>query len=411
MIVIVGGGVIGVCAAHFLAERGRKVTLLDAGAIGAGCSYGNAGLVVPSHSVPMAAPGVLSKGLKWMLDPESPFHIKFRWSLELWSWLRRFRAACREEAVRRAIPLLRDLSLASVRLYDELAGPDCHYGRRGLLLVYRTPEGLEEGRHESELLRSHGLDSKLLDEPAVRAIVPALRPGVAGAVHFPDVAHLHPAKFVEGLARKAAERGVVFRPQTEVVGFERAGPRITKVRTTQGDLEADEVVLAAGAWSPRLARALDLRLPIQPAKGYSLTFRSPPSPPEVPMLLMEAKVGVTPMGPVLRFAGTLELAGMDFSINERRVAAIRRGAAGYLEGTDSLELLEVWRGMRPCTPDGLPIVGRPAHLQNLVLATGHAMIGISLGPITGEIVADLVERKPPEVDLSLLSPSRFGRLT
>jgi D-amino-acid dehydrogenase len=408
MIVIVGGGVIGVCAAHFLVERGRKVTVLDSGAVGAGCSYGNAGLIVPSHSIPMAAPGMISKGLKWMFDPESPFYIKFRWSLDLWRWLWRFRSACREDAMRRAIPLLRDLSMASVRLYDELAGPDCHYGRRGLLLVYRTPEGLEEGRHESELLRSYGLESKILDEPALRALVPMLRPGLAGAVHFPDDAHLHPAKFVEGLARKAAARGAVFRENIQVVGFERSGARITKIRTSQGDLDAEEVVLAAGAWSPAVARELDLRLPIQPAKGYSLTFKSPPSPPELPMLLMEAKVGVTPMGPVFRFAGTLELAGMDFSINERRVAAIRRGASEFLEGTDSLELLETWRGMRPCTPDGLPIVGRPAPLENLVLATGHAMIGLSLGPITGKIVADLVERKSPEIDVSTLSPSRFA---
>lgn len=406
-VVVVGGGVIGVCAAHFLAERGRKVTVLDAGAIGAGCSYGNAGLVVPSHSIPMAAPGVLSKGLKWMLDPDSPFYIRFRWSPELWSWLWRFRGACREEAVRRAIPLLRDLSLASVRLYDQLAGPDCHYGRKGLLLVYRTRRGLDEGGHEAEILRSHGLASRTLDEPALRAVVPGLRPGLAGAVHFPDDAHLHPAKFVEGLASRAAARGVDLRPRTEVLGFERSGRRIVKVRTSQGDFPADEVVLAAGAWSPALARDLELRLPIQPAKGYSLTFKSPPSPPEVPLLLMEAKVGVTPMGPVLRFAGTLELAGMDFSINERRVAAIRRGASEFLEGTDSLELLEVWRGMRPCTPDGLPVVGRPSHLDNLVVATGHAMIGISLGPVTGKIVADLVEGGKPEIDVSALAPSRF----
>lgn len=406
-VIVVGGGVVGVSCAHFLAERGRSVVVLDSGEIGSGCSYGNAGLVVPSHSIPMAAPGVLSKGLRWMLDPESPFYVKFRWDRELWSWLWRFRAACSEDAARRAIPLLRDLSLASVRLYDELAGPDCHYGRRGLVLVYRTPRGLEEGRHEAELLRGHGLESKLLEEPALRALVPQLRPGLQGGIHFPGDAHLHPAMFVESLARRAEAKGVVFRPRTEVLGFERSGRRIGTLRTTKGDFRADQVVLAAGSWSPALGRDLGVGLPIQPAKGYSLTFRSPSWSPEVPLLLMEAKVGVTPMGPVLRFAGTLELAGMDFSINERRVAAIRRGASEFLEGTESLELLEVWRGMRPCTPDGLPIVGRPARLENLVIATGHAMVGVSLGPVTGKLVAEIVQGERPSIDVAALSPSRF----
>jgi D-amino-acid dehydrogenase len=355
----------------------------------------------------MAAPGVLSKGLKWMLDPDSPFYIRFRWDRELWGWLWRFRAACREDAVRRAIPVLRDLSLESVRLFDRLAGSDCAYGRRGLVLVYRTAKGLEEGRHEASLLRSHGLESKELDEAALRALVPSLRPGLAGGIHFPEDAHLHPARFVEELRRRAEAAGAEFRPHAEVLGFERSGRRISAVRTTRGEVRADEVVLATGAWSPALARDLELRLPIQPAKGYSLTFKSPAAPPELPLLLMEAKVGVTPMGSELRFAGTLELAGMDFSINERRVAAIRRGASEFLEGTESLELLEVWRGMRPCTPDGLPILGRPARFENLVVATGHAMIGISLGPVTGRIVADLVEGRALGVDVSALSPSRF----
>ncbi len=407
-VAVVGGGVVGVACAYFLAERGRSVEVLDAGEVGGGCSYGNAGLVVPSHSIPMAAPGALSRGLKWMLDPESPFYVKFRWDRALWSWLWRFRSACREEAVRRAVPLLRDLSLESLRLYDALAGPACHYGRRGLLLAYRSEEGLRDGIHEAELLAEHGLRSERLDEAALRARVPALRPGLRGGIHYPDDAHLHPSLFVADLARKAAAKGAVFRPGTRVLGFERSGRRVTRARTSAGDVAAEDFVLAAGAWSPETAEDLGLRLPIQPAKGYSLSFRSPPAPPEIPLLLMEVRVAVTPMGPVLRLAGTLELAGMDFSINERRVAAIRKGAAEYLEGTESLELLETWRGMRPCTPDGLPILGRPPHLDNVVLATGHAMIGLSLAPVTGKLVAEMAEGKRPSIDVGALAPSRFA---
>ena len=406
-VLIVGGGVVGVSAAHFLSVRGRKVAVVDKGAVGSGCSYGNAGLIVPSHSIPMAAPGMIGKGMKWMFSPDSPFYIKFRWSLELFSWFLKFRAACREEPMRRAIPVLRELHRASAALYAGLAGPACAYGRRGLLLVYRSEEGLDEGRHEARLLREHGLASEELDVAAARARVPRLKDGVRGALHFPEDAHLDPALFVLGLAGKARALGVEFLSDTEVLGFETSGRRVTGVRTSKGPIAADEVVLATGSWSPGVARDLGLSVPIQPAKGYSITMPSPADPPAIPMLLMESKVGVTPMGPILRLAGTLELAGLDLSINERRVEAIRRGAREYLEGFDGAPAGEVWAGLRPCTPDGLPILGRPAAYENLVLATGHAMIGLSLGPITGKLVAEIAARETPSIDLALLDPGRF----
>ncbi|RPH39581.1 MAG: FAD-dependent oxidoreductase, partial [Planctomycetota bacterium] len=197
-------------------------------------------------------------------------------------------------------------------------------------------------------------------------------------------------------------------PQTEVLGFERNGPRIASIQTSKGTFRAEEIVLAAGSWSPSLARSLGLRLPIQPAKGYSIGLSNPATPPAVPLLLMEAKVGVTPMGRFLRLAGTLELGGLDLTINERRVDAIRRRSREYLEGLDALQELEVWRGLRPCSPDGLPFVGRPGAIENLIIATGHAMIGLSLGPITGKLVAELAARQKPSFDPALFSPDRFA---
>ena len=407
-ILIVGGGVIGVASAHALARRGRAVIVLDRGEIGSGCSHGNAGLAVPSHSIPMAAPGMIAKGMKWMFHSDSPFYIRFRFERALFSWLWKFRAACREDRMRRAIPLLRDLSLESVRLYDDLAGPDCHYQRKGLLLAYRTPEGMEEGTHEAALLSEFGLASKILDGPAARALVPSLRDILQGAIHFPDDAHFDPALFVRSLAEKARAAGATYRPGTEVLGFELSGRRVAAVRTSAGDVAADEVVLATGSWSPGVARGLGLKIPIQPAKGYSITLRSPAAPPPLPLLLMESKIAVTPMGPNLRLAGTLELAGLDLSINERRVEAIRRGAREWMEGLDGLPELEVWRGLRPCTPDGLPLLGRPAAFDNLILAAGHAMIGMSIGPVTGKLVAEIASRERPSIDVSALHPDRFS---
>lgn len=410
MIAVVGGGVVGVCSAYYLARRGLEVTLIEKGDIAAGSSYGNAGLIVPSHSIPLAAPGALRRGMRWMLDRESPFYIRPRPSRDLVRWLLRFRRACTAEHVRRSIPVLRDLSRASLALYRELAAlPGLDFGFRedGALAVFRTAAGLEHGRHEADVLRAAGIDATVLDAKAAREVEPALGRAVAGAVHFPGDAHLAPDRFVRGLARVMERSGVRVLAGTEVLGFTRRGRAITAVETTRGDLAVDEVVLAAGSWSGELARGAGLDLPIQAAKGYSITYDRPPGAPRLPLLLGEARVAVTPMGDALRFAGTLELAGLDLSIDRRRVGAIARAAGQYLAAGES-RVREIWRGLRPCSPDGLPYVGRPARGDNLIVATGHAMIGVSLGPVTGSLVAQLAARETPALDLHPLRPDRFA---
>lgn len=410
-VVVIGAGVVGVSAAWYLAEAGHSVTVVEQGDVGAGSSYGNAGLVVPSHSIPLAAPGVWWRGLKWMRDPDSPFYIRPRLDPHLVRWLWRFRGSCTAAHVRRALPLLRDLAYASLGLFRDLArldGLDFGFHQAGALAVYRTPAGLAEGAHEATVLAAAGIPARVLDGPGARAVEPALASDVVGGVHFADDAHLVPDRFVRGLARLAAARGVRFRTGTEVLGFRTAGSRVVAVETTRGDLEPSDVVLAAGAWSPGVARALGLRLPIEPAKGYSVTFARPQAGPRMPLICGEARVAITPMDDTLRFAGTLELAGLDFSVNRRRVAALVRGARAYLATAEELRVLETWRGLRPCTPDGLPIVGRPGRLANVVLATGHAMIGVSLGPVTGVLVAQLATGERPMLDLTPLRPERFA---
>jgi D-amino-acid dehydrogenase len=415
-VLIIGGGSIGVCSAYYLATRGREVILLDKGEICSGSSYGNAGLIVPSHSVPLAAPGVLSAGLRWLLDAESPFYIKPRLDLALFSWLWRFQAACRADRMRAAIPVVRDLQHASIALYDELAAPggvECGYARSGILMLGTSRAGYEEAIEEAHLLGGYGIEGKVLDAAAVRAMEPHVLPAVIGGVFFPGDAHMIPADFVTGLARLAAEKGVRIHTKTEVLGFatgsgpSASGKRITTVHTTRGDFRPAEVVLAGGSWSPELGRELGLSVPIQAAKGDSVTVKRPATCPTVPLNLKEARVAVTPMGETMRLAGTLELAGLDFTINRRRVRAILDGARRYLGGLDALEVIEIWRGLRPCTPDGLPILGRPASFENLIVAAGHAMIGMSLGPITGKLVAQIACREAPEMDVTPLRPGRF----
>ncbi len=272
-----------------------------------------------------------------MLDPESPFYIKPRLDLDLISWLWQFRAACNERAVREALPLLRDMQRKSRDLFEELAtdeGLDFGYEQRGVLRVCQSHDGLEEELEEVELLREYGLDAEALDRTQVRELEPSVRPNVVGGIHHQEDAHLDPAAFLRELARVADEMGVDIRTSTEVLSIEVAGTRISAVRTTRGDFRPQQVILAAGAWSPRLVKNLDIEIPIQAAKGYSITVERPTDGPAIPLYLSEAKVAVTPMGDTLRFAGTLELSSLDLSIDRRRVNAIRRAAHDYLAGTE-----------------------------------------------------------------------------
>ena len=438
----IGGGVIGVCSAYYLAAAGKQATLIEKDEICAGCSYGNAGLIVPSHSIPLAAPGVLAKALKWMLNGESPLYIRPRFDFELFPWLAQFGAACNESRVRKALPLLRNLRLASLRLFQQLSairGLKFGYQQKGLLAGYEDSEfrllgnkkgklskdageggefsieskamllsrgGYEEGLKEADLLREFSIESKALNPAEVRQ--PTSLSAIAGGVYFPQDAQLLPAEFVRGLAQAAKEMGVKICTSTEVLEFGTSSRQVSTVKTTRGDFWPDHVVLAAGAWSPILTRDLQIKLPIQAAKGYSVTVKRLATCPRIPLMLSEAKVASTPMGDTLRVAGTLEMAGLDLSVNRRRLGAITRAVSDYITGTDSLELIEVWCGLRPCTPDGLPIIGRPDAFQNLIVATGHGMLGMSLGPITGKLVSQLVSDEIPQVDLTALRVDRFS---
>lgn len=410
-VIVIGGGVVGVCSAYFLAEHVRGVIVIEKGDICSGCSYGNAGLILPSHSVPFAAPGAIGTGMRWMFNAESPFYIKPRLDPSLLLWLWRLKAASSAGRMRSAIPVIRQLHLASMALYNDLAvlsNLDFGYERTGVLALFNNRHAFKDGIEETRFLGQYGICTKILDPPAVLTMAPHVLPDVSGGIFYPEDAHLNPAAFVTGLARAARDRGVRFQTQTEVRGFETNGKHVKTIQTTQGDFRATEVVLASGSWSPGVARNLGLRLPIQPAKGYSITVKRPATCPAIPLNLKEARVTLTPMGDTMRLTGMIELAGLDFSINRTRVDAILKSAQRYVDGLDALEVIEIWRGLRPCTPDGLPILGRSAAYENLIIAAGHATIGMCLGPITGKLVSELARREKPCMDLTLLEPARFG---
>jgi D-amino-acid dehydrogenase len=247
----------------------------------------------------------------------------------------------------------------------------------------------------------------LLDAAGVRRIEPNVQPAVTQGIYAADYGHIIPDRFVHELARVAKERGVVFKTNTAVAGFETSGRQITSVTTTSGAFKPDQVVLAAGAWSPIVVRYLKLRIPIQPAKGYSVTYKRPSTSPQLPLALSERKIAVTPMGDTLRFTSTLELAGYDPSLNQRRLAAIRRALPEYLPGMEELEQTAVWSGYRPATPDDLPIIGRSNAFENLILATGHGTLGMTQGLITGKLVSQIIGDERPSIDLAPLRVERF----
>jgi len=409
-VLIIGGGVIGVCSAYYLAAKGFKVALIEKDEIASGCSYGNGGLIVPSHAVPLASPGALGNGLRWLFDAASPFYIKPRLDLDLFTWLVRFAAASRHAVMLRALPVLRDLLMASRALYEELAiksGFDFGYRADGSLWVCLSEAALEEERKEVRLLERFDIPIQVMDREEVHSLEPALSPQVTGGIYYPLDGHIDPARFVVGLAEKAQGLGVRVWTKTEAMRFETSNGKVTEVHTTRGVIHPTQVVLAAGSWSPELSRTLQLRIPIQAAKGYSITLENPVVAPKLPLLFGEASVVVNPLGNALRIAGTLELAGMDFSFNSRRLDAIQRSARAYLAGLDTVRVIEVWRGLRPCTPDGLPIIGRSTAVDNLIVGAGHAMLGMSLGPVTGKLVSQLVGNETPDLDLAPLRLERF----
>lgn len=410
-IVVVGAGVIGVCAAHELAARGHTVTLLDQRDVCAGSSYGNAGLIVPSHCVPLSEPGIVRQGLKWMLDPESPFYIKPRLDRDLIRWLWKFNRSCTNRHVAKATPVLREMHLNSLKRYETFAERlDFSYEHRGSFYACNTEAGLAHKIADARIAGRAGIRIEVLDPDAIAKLIPETRVSAVGGVFYPEDAHLQPAQFVRALAEDGRDRGVDIRPDTQVLGFDAHAGRVQSVRTTRGGFEADTFLLCAGSWSPTVTGDLDVDLPIQPAKGYSITFERPPNCPSLPIMMTESKVGVTPMADTFRFAGTLELAGLDMSINRRRVDAILNAMPGYFPdlSADRMRLIEIWRGMRPCTPDGLPLLGRTQAYGNLVIGAGHATIGISLGPESGHILANIVEGKPSGYPAEAISPDRFN---
>lgn len=415
-VLIIGGGVIGMACARELATRGASVTVIDRGEIGHGCSYGNAGWITPCFATPLPRPGMLLKSMGWLLDPLSPLYIKPEPSLGLARWLWGFLLSMRQSKMRESTRALTEISKYSLdayaSLHDETPG-GFGFERRGLLMTALTPAGLAGAARDLSLMADFGIPGRKLSREEVHALEPAITGDVAGGVYYPEEAHAEPLQVVRSLARAAEAAGARILPQTEVFGFDISEGRVTGLQTTHGPMKAETILLATGSWSQALGRQLGVRVPVLGGKGYAIvtpkleTATPAAKTPKIPLMVIERKVAITSRADGLRMAGTLELVDADATISEKRVWAILDGARTVLNLPAQPEIREVWRGLRPCTPDGVPIIGFSPKLRNLLIVTGHQMLGLQSAPGTARLAADLLEGVTPMFDPRPFRAERF----
>lgn len=394
-VLIIGGGIVGLTSAYYLQKRGYEVTILDKGDIADNCSFGNAGMIVPSHFVPLAAPGMIKQGIRWMFDSKSPFYVRPSLNGNLISWGLKFMKHATAKHVSEAAVPLRDLSLLSKKLYEGLAKePDFDFEltKNGILAFYKTEKAAEEEAHLATRAIELGLDMAVLTADECRALQPDLKLDVLGAVHYRCDAHLYPTKLMNALLKYLSTNGVNIVRHKEVDKIETSGNRITKVFTGSTAWEADEYILAAGSWSPAVAKMADAKISLMPGKGYSFMEPEPQQRVTIPALLCEARVAITPMNGQLRYGGTMELDKINTRINMQRVKGIVESVPAYFPDLKPAVPVEknIWYGFRPSSPDGLPYIGRCKKRENLIIATGHGMMGLSLGPATGLLVSQIV---------------------
>jgi D-amino-acid dehydrogenase len=410
-VLILGGGVIGLACAYYLLKAGRSVCVLERDTIGSATSLGNCGTITPSHIPPLAAPGMVLKAMKWMLTPDAPFYVKPTLDPHLLFWLLKFAGRCNQKDWRSSSLAKMDLLHNSRRLLEELVKQeklDCEFAATGMHNVYKSQAGFERAAKESESVREFGLESQILSGDALAKDEPALKAGMAGAVHYPGDAHLRPDLYTTELARVVRQLGGLIIEQCELLGIESSHDKVQKISTSRGDYQAQDYLFALGPWSPAMMKAIGVSLPVQPGKGYSITYTRPAIAPKRPVVLKERSVCVTTWGSGFRLGSTMEFSGYDDNLNRRRLDALERGANEYLhEGVGPLKLQE-WYGWRPMTWDDLPILGATPNYKNAWIATGHGMLGVSMSTVTGHLMADLICQRAPIIDPAPFSIQRFA---
>jgi D-amino-acid dehydrogenase len=411
-VTIIGGGVIGLCCAYYLQKEGYEVTVIEKGDITSGTSFGNAGYVSPSHFIPLATPGIVAQGLRWMLSSSSPFYIKPRLNWDLIRWCFTFWKNANEETVKRNAPHLNNILQLSRELTTDMKNELGNHFRMeeiGCLMLYKNEK---TEKHEAELAaeaKQFNIETKIFNAAEVQALEPEVEVNVRGGVLYPIDAHLHPADFMQTVKTHLVKAGVRLQLNTTVTGFEKQNAKVTAVITDKGIFNCNELVIASGSWLPVVSEQLGIHVLLQAGKGYSMTFENMENNLRYPAILVDDRVAMTPMGKDLRMGGTMEISGINSPLLLKRAEAIFNASKKYYPSLNVQfpGLNKIWHGLRPLTPDGLPYIGRTSKYENVTLAGGHAMVGLSLAAATGKLVQQIAAKQKTEIDMHAFAPERF----
>ena len=410
-VIVVGGGIVGLSTAYYLHKAGHTVTVLDKSDITSGASFVNAGYLTPSHIVSLASPGMITQGLKYMFNSSSPFYMKPRLDLDFLRWTLYFKKSSTKAKVEKAMPVIRDINLLSRELYEGIRASgdlgDFNIGDQGLMMVYQTNEAFDQEMEVVKKGAEMGLVGKHLSKEELKKLEPGVDFNAEGAILWECDRHTTPPLIMKRMVAYLERAGVNIHKNEEVTDISVSEGKVSEVKTASASYKTDEVVFAAGSWTSELSRKLNLKLPLQAGKGYRINVEEPTNI-TMPAILMEKKIAVTPMEGFTRFAGTMEFSGINHTIRKERVEAIAKGVEHYYRG---LQIPEEAKqnakcGLRPVSPDGLPYIGKPKNVSNLTIATGHAMMGWSLGPATGKLVTEIISGAKTSMDISPFDPLR-----
>lgn len=411
-VVIIGGGIIGLTGAYYLRKAGLEVSVVDKNDLTDGCSFGNIGYISPSHFIPLATPGIIKQGMKWMMSSSSPFYIKPRLNADLVRWGLTFRKSANNSLVEKNAPHLNNLLQLSRQLMTDLKNDldDFDLLERGVFMLYKSEI---TGRHEKEMAEQaqlFGLKTVVCDRQQVQDYESETEVDVAGGVLYLDDCHVNPAKLMQALYKKLREMGVHFYLNAEVTDFEKTGDKITSVVTHTQPIPADEVIIANGSWMGELSKLLGIRILLQPGKGYSMVFDQLAQNLQYPSILVDDRVATAPIGRWLRIGGTMEMSGHSDTILPKRVQSIFDAFKKYYPKMNLArpDTRKTWFGYRPVTPDGLPYIGRHDQYQNLTYAGGHAMMGVSCATGTGILLNEIIQHKATSIDVAAFNPGRFN---
>lgn len=410
-VIVAGGGVIGLCAAYYMKKSGHEVVVIDQGNLKQGTSFGNAGYICPSHFIPLASPGIVAKGLQWMLSSTSPFYVKPRLDLDLIKWGLTFWKRSGKSTMEKNTPHLNNILQLSrtltAEMRDEL-GNSFHMVEKGCLMLYKSAVTEKHEIEMAEDAAAFNIQTRILSAKEVQELEPDVEVNVKGGVLYPLDAHLHPAELMSTLHQQLEKQGVVFQLETNILGFEKSGKKVTKVLTDKGDFTGDEIVIATGSWLSGILRDLEIDLLLQAGKGYSMTFENMPKNLHYPSILVDDRVAMTPMGADLRMGGTMEISGIGSKMLIKRVQSIYNAAKNYFPDLQVSfpSADKIWHGFRPLSPDGLPYIGRHSKYDNLVIAGGHGMLGISLAAGSGKLIDEIVSGHKLSMDISAFDVER-----